>query len=178
MKVIPTLEGPPFSARLLSASTGLLPRFISRRLCIRNEKKGCHPCLSSSAHRLSPPPPHSPGSGATAPVRPGHCFRGTSALCASLRIGVLFHSQNFLDLLVPCIGGVDGRLRWELLIFLPEQGLPVIPRLPYKLWEPLGKPHPRHLSSADRLPLGLPPAPSPGRLLSVQEMPQVTHTQF
>ena len=74
--------------------------------------------------------------------------------------------------------GSGRRLRWELLIFLPEQGLPVIPRLPYKLWEPLGKPHPRHLSSADRLPLGLPPAPSPGRLLSVQEMPQVTHTQF
>lgn len=108
MKVISTLEGTPFSARLLSASTGLLPRFISRRLCIRNEKNGCPPCFSSSAHRLPPPLPHSPGSGATAPVRPGHFFRGASALCAWLRVGALFHhSQNFLDLLLPCIWGVD-----------------------------------------------------------------------
>ena len=146
-KVIPTLEGTPFSARLLSAATGLLPLFISRQLRIRNEKKGCSPCFSSSAHRLSPPPPHSPGPGATVPVRPGHFFRGASALCASLGIGVLFHSQNSLDLLVPYIGGVDigwGGNSWS---FCLNRACLSSLRMPYKLWGPLGKPHPMQMGT-------------------------------
>ena len=85
--------------------------------------------------------------GATAPVRPGHFFRRVSALCASLGAGVLFHSQNFLDLLVPYIGGVDvdwGGNSWS---FCLNRACLSSLRLPYKLWGPLGKPHPRQMGT-------------------------------
>ena len=125
--MIPTLEGTPFSARLLPASTGLLPLFVSRRLRIRNEKKGCSPCFSSSAHRLSPPPPHSPGPGATAPVRPGHFFRGSVCLVRFVGGWGPIPLSELSGPPCAIYRGSGRRLRWELLIFLPEQGLPVIP---------------------------------------------------
>ena len=146
MKVIPTLEEHAFLSKAVVCSTGLLPCFVLRRLHIRNEK-GCSPCVSSSARRLSPPPPHSlapwplllsiPG------TSPGGCL--PCSLCWGL--GSYSTSQNFLDLLVPCIGGVDRRLSWELLIFLPEQGLPVIPEAALQIVGPQGKPQPRQMGT-------------------------------
>lgn len=90
MKVIPTLEEHAFLSKAVVCSTGLLPCFVLRRLHIRNEK-GCSPCVSSSARRLSPPPPHSLAPRPLLLSIPGTSPGGVPALFALLGAGILFH---------------------------------------------------------------------------------------
>ena len=179
MKVIPTLEEPAFLSKAVVCSTGLLPCFVLRWLHIRNEK-GCSPCVSSSARRLSPPPPHSLAPRPLLLSIPGTSPGGwLPSLCWGL--GSYSTSQNFLDLLVPCMGEGTVGWAWNSWSFCLNRACLSSLRLPCKLWGPKeslspGRWGPRHLSSADRLPLG-PRSPSPGSHLSVlvvQEMPQLT----
>lgn len=98
----------------------------------------CPPSVPTSAPQ--------PGSTATAPVHPGHFSRGVAAF-ALLGAGILFHLSELSGPPCAMYGGGDRRLSLELLIFLPEQGLPVIPEAALQIVGPQGKPQPRQMGT-------------------------------